>query len=98
MSRKSSRQSRSPRQPAAPRGPRAPGVSSNAPRSARPAGVPTAAPSEESYDDNLSTTYRHVARDLRRIFVLAIVMFGLIYGSTLVADALGSNFVIETIR
>lgn len=95
MSRKSSRQSRSPRRPAAPR---APGVPSNAPRSARPAGVPTAAPSVESYDDNLSTTYRHVARDLRRIFVLAVVMFGLIYGSTLVAEALGSNFVIETIR
>ncbi len=94
MSRKSSRQSRAPRKPAAPR---APGATATSARSARPiaAAAPVAA---ATYDDNLPATYKHVARDLRRILVLGVAMFALIYASTLVANSLGSNFVIDIFR
>ena len=100
MASKTSRRRRTPRRPNAPR---VPGAASAAPSAAARAAGPTpqaarGANSVAAIDENLSTTYGHVARDLRRILVLAIVMFGLIYGSTLVANSLGSNFVIDLFR
>lgn len=51
-----------------------------------------------AFDDNLAVSYKHVARDLRRIVVLGALMFGLIYASTLAANALGPNFVVDLFR
>jgi len=101
MARKASRQARAPRRPRAPSGAVGPGAGqgSRAQRgAARGAKAPAAAQAIVTSNANLSETYAHVRRDLRRIAVLAVVMFGLIFGSTVLAGILGPNFMLDAIR
>jgi hypothetical protein len=44
-------------------------------------GGPQASGAAVAADDNLDVTYAHVRRDLRRIFLMAIVLFAFIYAS-----------------
>ena len=53
----------------------------SAPRSGMSSAAP---PAVARVDENLDVTYAHVRRDLRRIFVLAILLLAGIYGSQFV--------------
>jgi hypothetical protein len=49
-------------------------------------------------DEDLGTTYRHVAVDLRRILVLGVIMFALIAGAKMLSDVYGGSFVLDLFR
>jgi hypothetical protein len=49
-------------------------------------------------DEDLGTTYHHVAVDLRRILVLGVIMFALIAGAKMLSDVYGGSFVLDLLR
>jgi len=87
MATKSTR--RQPRRPSVPR----PGASAAPRRPSVPgAAAQVAAPME------MPVQYGHVARDLRRILVYGILMFGIIFAARMLANTYGTNFVLDAIR
>lgn len=83
---------RQPRRPSVPR----PG-SSASPAPKRPSVPQGSAPAAMAAAD-MAEQYGHVGRDLRRILIYGVLMFAFIFGARMLANTLGTNFVLDFIH